>query len=107
MPFNHARAQKQAHKLIARWGGKGQLVRAGVTRDATMAVLDFKPNERSLLEEGEEVIRVSAYQLTVPPNFELDTIVFGGSTFRIYKPITGPRPNNLVIYYDCNCLKVA
>jgi hypothetical protein len=98
--FNHLASQKRAHNHINRWGGIGQLVRGGVGRNATMAILEFSPRERNLVEEGVERIRVSAKGLTVPPDTDLDQVVFKGRKYNIQEPPLGPRPNGIAIFHD-------
>ena len=80
-----------AHKMIARWGGVGQLVRAGISRPATMARMDYTPKERaSLAIDAETRIRISAVGVTLAPDHEQDVIVFGGKTFKMLMPPSGP-----------------
>lgn len=102
--FNHIRSRNSAHRQIKRWGGVGYLVRNGVKRPATMAILEFSPRERDLVEEGIERIRVSAVGLTVTPDKELDTVEFKGRTYNINDPVEGPRPNGIVIFYDLHVI---
>lgn len=109
MAFPFARSQKSAHRMIARWGGgqnNGKLVRASGSRTATMAMLEYTPKERGLFSDGSVRIYVSALNLKVGPDEQLDTIEFRGKTYRILLPPVGPRPNGLVVmYYDCNCIE--
>lgn len=94
--------QQSAHRMIQRWGGIGYLVRANVQRAATMARVDFAPKERGLFLDGSSRIRVSAIGLSVPPDFEQDTIIYKGELYRILMPATGPRVTNEFVFYDCN-----
>ena len=101
--------QQSAHDMIARWGGVGQLVRSGVSRNATMARMDYTPRERdSLAIDAETRIRISAYKLTTPPHHELDIIVFKGKNYRILLPPTGPSSDGETFaYYDCAVVATA
>lgn len=92
--------------MIVRWGKKSKLVRAGVKRDCWVARNEYKPTERALYLDSSERLFVSAYQLSVGPDFELDKIEFDGKLYRITIPPAGPRPNGLVIFYDCNCVSM-
>ena len=77
--------------MIARWGGVGQLIRDGVSRPATMARMDYTPKERqSLAIDAETRLRISAKGVTLAPDKELDYISFGGKTFKMLMPPTGP-----------------
>lgn len=109
---NLFRSQKSAFNLIARWGGWGQLVRAGVPRDAMMGRQEYKPTERGLFQDGTERIYIAAYKLDLPPpDFEQDLIWFKGdaaltSEYRITAEPLGPRPSGIVMFYDCNVVKL-
>jgi hypothetical protein len=102
--FNHLRSRSSAHRQIKRWGGTGYLVRSGVKRPATMAILEFSPRDRGLIEEGVERIRMSSVGVTVPADKELDTVEFKGRRYNIQEPVEGPRPNGIVIFYDLHVI---
>ena len=104
MGFNFARSQKKAHNFIARWGGKGLLVRNGVARSATMARLDYTPRERAMFLDGAERFLVSSLDQPVGPEYELDVIQFRGREYRIAMPPTGPKPFDIQIFWDCSVL---
>lgn len=83
--------QNAAHKMIARWGGVGQIVRDGTPRNATMARMEYTPRERaSLTIEAETRLRVSAVGVTIPPDHERDLIIFKGRTYKMLMPPSGP-----------------
>jgi hypothetical protein len=101
--------QASATRLIKRWGGPGgNLIRSGVKRKAFMAMGEWKPAERALVEEGAVRILVSAPQ-SIPPDYKLDLIEFpinSGMVYRIVKPVRGERPDGVtVIKYDCECME--
>lgn len=100
---NLANSKKTADRLIKRWGGLGYLIREGVKRPAYMARLDYTPRERGLFQDGAERMFVSA-DVTTGPDHEHDQIEFNGRTYRIVEPVKGPRPNGLVIFYDCSIM---
>ena len=86
--------QQSAHRMIARWGGIGQLVRAGVSRPATMARMDYTPRERaSLAIDAETRLRISCVGVTVAPDIDLDYITFGGKTYKMLMAPAGPSPD--------------
>lgn len=96
--------QKDAHLMIVRWGGGaklGKLNRAGTTRPCTIARMEYKPTERGLYADGSNKFAVSAYDLTVGPDHELDVIQFKGRNYRIIMPVAGPRPDGTVVFYEC------
>lgn len=90
--------------MIKRWGGPGFLIRGGVKRPCTIAMMEYKPSERGLYVDGSVNLRISTVGLTVEPDFELDTIQFAGKVYKIMMPATGPRPTGVAVYHDCNCL---
>jgi hypothetical protein len=97
------RSRKSADRLIKRWGGRGYIIREGVKRPAYMARLDYTPRERGLYQDGAERMYVSGLT-PVGPDMEKDMLEFNGKTYRIVLPVTGPRPNGLIIYYDCSIM---
>lgn len=98
--------QERAQRALRRWnGGKpGYLVRNGVRRPAVIARGSYNHRERELFLDGSERFLIAAYKLQVPPDHELDLILFNGNLYRITSPVTGPRPDGTVMLYDCNCL---
>lgn len=102
----HLRAS--ATRLIKSFGkGGGFIIRAGVKRPAFMAMSDWRPAERGMVEEGAVRILIAAPQ-TPEPDYKLDTLEFpkgSGKMYRIIKPIGGERPDGAyVIKYDCECM---
>lgn len=96
--------QQSAHKMIARWGGVGQIVRGSTPRNATMARIEYTPRERQGLQvDAECKIRISLVGLTVPPDHEQDYITFRGKTYKILLPPTGPSADGETFaFYDCS-----
>ena len=107
--MNIGKLQKSAHRMINGAGGAGFLIRAGVKRLITTARIEFKPTERGLYADGSERFFVSALGLITPPDENLDILEFKGKglttrRYRIIQPPAGPRPNGIVVYYDCICM---
>jgi hypothetical protein len=103
------RLRADALRMIKRWGGQGFLVRDGIKRVAWMARAQYSAKDRGLFLDGSERFYIDG-SIPIPPDFELDRIQFkgqGAQTFeyRILLPPEGPRPNGLVIYYDCNVMR--
>ncbi len=103
MAFNYDRARQTCHRQIARFGaGAASALRRGTTdRAVTAAILDYKPHEMGLREQGARRALIAALDCPTPPDHEQDKFVFLGEVFRIVKPVTGPRPAGIVLYYDC------
>jgi hypothetical protein len=104
--FDHLGSQRRAHNVIARWGGPGKLVRAGVERPCTIGRLDHRHVARGLFKDAREVLRISAYKLTVAPDETLDTIKFDGGVYKILEPVQAERPNTTTMFYDCNVARL-
>lgn len=107
MTFPFDRSQASATRIIKRWGGpvKGSIVRAGVKRSAWMARLEYKPAERALVIDGACIIRIAVEGVSVEPDQELDYLEYNGKKYRILSPVTGPRPNGTVIFWDCSSVE--
>lgn len=100
--------QKRAERLIRSWGGdqKGQIVRGGTVRaTAFMALNDYSPRERGLFADGSVRLAVSAVGLA-ELDYNQDTIVFLGKTFKLPVPVGGGRPDGTVVYFDANAIQV-
>jgi starvation-inducible outer membrane lipoprotein len=86
--------QHAAHKMIARWGGIGQLVNATdntIKRDITVARMDYTPKERAGLQiDAETRLRISAKGMTSPPDYENEIVTFRGKNYRMLMPPSGP-----------------
>jgi hypothetical protein len=96
----------RAKSLIERWGGPAQLLRGGVLRDCTAAVLSYNPRAEKLnLAEAERVY--IAGPLDVPPDHEQDVFIKGGKKYSIVSPVKGPRPNDTPIFFDLDVLYVS
>jgi hypothetical protein len=98
--------QRRFKVNLKRWGGSGFLVRAGIKRACWIGRAEYTPRERGLYIDGAERFYIAAYGLAIAPDFELDEIEFKSKRYKINLPPTGPRPDGLVIYYDCNVLYV-
>lgn len=105
--FPFARSQKSATRIIKRWGGpvKGNLVRGGVKRTAWMARLEYKPSERGLYVDGACRFYVAVEGVTIAPTEGLDYLEYKAKKYRILTPVLGPRPNDTVIFWDCNVIE--
>jgi hypothetical protein len=106
MPFNFARSQQSAHRLIVRWGKPGFIIRDGVARPAMIARPEYTPRERGLFLDGATRLVVSAFNLAVPPDHEQDQLKYLNQLYRIVSPVTGPNPAGIQIYYDCSCMLI-
>lgn len=104
MPYNHLGAQKRAHRQIVRFGGKAWLLRGNDFRACYAGFLDFKPGAVQLTNNGARLIAISAYRLTVPPDYEHDMLVFAGELLRLVSPDNGPRPKNIPIFHRIEVL---
>jgi hypothetical protein len=110
MAINYDRSRRVWHGHIARWGGgqnKGFLVRNGVKRPATMAMIEYTPRERGLFADGAVRFWISALGV-VPvnyPNEELDTIQFKSIGYKIILPPAGQQPDGSWIAFDCSCMR--
>lgn len=96
--------QTSAHRMIQRWGGIGYLVRGSEQRAATMARIEYTPQQRGLFGDKASRIRISVIGLAVPPDHELDHILYKGESYNIVLPISGPRVTGEFVYYDCDCM---
>lgn len=109
---NLVRSQQTAFKLIQRWGGQGFLIRDGVARPCTAARQTYSPQQRGLFLDGSERYFIAALGLAVEPDCEQDQFRFKGAgnktmLYRITQPPVGPRPNGLVMFYDCNVILIS
>lgn len=98
------RMQKGAHRQIMRWNGgaakNGKLVKTdGTSRLCTIGRMDIKPTERGLYIDGANKFAISAYDLSVAPDFESEVIVFKGQQFRIILPVSAPTPDGNPVYW--------
>lgn len=108
MPISMTSRKMSAHRMIARWGGRGQLIRAGTARDCTMAIMDWSWQERQTIAADNSVkIRLSV--IPADPNVDelLDYISFKGGFYKINKKPYGPRPRNEAVFIDCDCLAIS
>lgn len=89
----------RAADMIARWGGPCQLLRDGVLRDCTAAVLDYTPRGEGLALRGTKRALIAA-PMAIEPHHEHDEFIQNGKRYAIVQPVKGPRPSTSVIYYD-------
>lgn len=107
--FNYARMVQKADQLIAKFGQPtpALLRRTGIDdRKCTAVMIDYKPREQGLRNVGARRFLISTIDpitrltLKLPPDFELDLIVFAGSAYRFPTPDEGPRPAGVTLYHD-------
>jgi hypothetical protein len=94
--------QRNAERLIRRWSKDqlGQIVRNGSTRaNAYMGFKEFKPSERGLFSDDAKNMAISAVNLP-DLDYEQDTIVYLGRTYKILSPPRGARPDGTTVYYE-------
>lgn len=107
--YNYVAARLRCHRQIVKYSlSKGRLL--GVTdnsrdRDCWVGVIDYKPTEAGLREEGARRALISALVNTTTvlnpvPDHNEDKLVWNGEVHRITKPIVGPRPAGVAIFYD-------
>ena len=109
--MDYNRSRRVWHGHIVRWGGgvnNGFLVRNGVKRIATMAMLEYTPKERGLFADGAVrfwVSAVSIYNVEVKwPNHELDVVEFKKRRYKILLPPAGQQPDGTWIAFDLSCM---
>ena len=101
--------RKTCDRQIRRFGGRGYLRRSGVDRPCIVGIIDYKPGERGLVNDGSRRALISALDpdtgavLAQPPDHEQDLLVFAGEVMRIVAPVTGPRTTGSTeaILYEC------
>lgn len=104
-----------AHQMIASWneGAVCQLIRSGVARDVTAGITDYSWKDRQTIAvDNAVVIRVSCVPSDPEPDEKLDIVTFtpaGGTTqfYKIVQKPRGPRPGNVPIFYDLDCLTIS
>lgn len=107
MPFNYARAQMVAHRQITRFGKAAgtSFLRRGdpaVNRAVTCAYLSWENSQRQsgLVQDKDKRVIMSAYQLTVPPDQELDTMLLDGVEYAIVEPPLPLDQSGIVVYWE-------
>jgi hypothetical protein len=98
------RMQNTVHRLIKRWGKIGYLRRDGVDRPAHMVLIDVKPRDRDLVEEGSKLCAVSVKGLNTPPDRDADVVVFAGVVYRISSPVRALSSDGVTAYYEFSVL---
>lgn len=101
MTYNSARGQYRSFLQIRKFGRQGYLRRDGVDRPCMVGIIDYKPYDASLREVGAQRALIAAYKLEVPPERDLDLLIFGDEVHRFSAPIKGPRPDGVVLFFDC------
>ncbi len=117
MPFNYARSQAKADKLLTKYGTRAVLRRAGPNDRNCIAVeTDYLPKARpnSLVNPTDRIFLISAKNLDPPPNFERDMLVTfkaDGVTedehLKLIMPAGRLKPGPIVIYYEIQVNEVA
>jgi len=107
--FQYRRARNSVNERIRYWGGReatrARLVRDGQQRVCVAARLEYTPRERGLFEDGSSRILIAGNSVTIPPDNELDLLLFAGKHYRIMQ-VTGYRQgDDTVLYYDCNVVE--
>lgn len=104
MAFNWNRALGTTNRQITRFGANALLRRvvngSNQDRACVAAVLEYSPRNRALVTEGASRVLISAQNLTIPPDEELDRLIWKGAAYRFPKPIRGIRPAGIVLFYD-------
>lgn len=103
MGIDHDGMARRAGSMIARWGKPAKLLRGGVLRDCVAAVLDYNPRARGLALEGAERALIAA-PLAIPPDHEQDKLVHGEKLYQIPTPVKGPRPGDVVVFFDADII---
>lgn len=100
MPFNLSRIQGIVDRQIKRFNGVGAnnavLDRNGVTRPCTAIILNFSNRERQanpMLQWTDVRALISAKDLEIDPDNELDVLVIGGTRYRMIQPPTRLAPD--------------
>jgi hypothetical protein len=109
MGIDFNRSRMVWHNQIVRWGGgtnNGKLVRAGASRFATMAMVEYTPRERGLFADGAVRFWISAMNVTAVnvPDENLDVLQFKGRQYKIILPPAGQQPDGTWIAFDCSCM---
>lgn len=103
MPINHDREALRASSGIKRWGAAAKLSRAGILRDCIAGILDYNPTSKGLNLDDAARVRVAA-PLAIPPDHELDKLIFKGAVYQITSPVKGARPGGVAYFYDLDVL---
>lgn len=107
--FNYARMVKKANQLIQKFGQPtpAKLRRDGINdRPCTVVMIGYTPRQQELRSVGAVRFLISTIDpvthltLALPPNHELDMVVFAGSVYRLPTPDEGPRPGGTILYHD-------
>lgn len=101
---NIARLKATALRMITRWGRTAQLDRSGSLRNCKCAIVDYRPRDRDLVTDGARRALIAAQGLTIPPDRELDILVFNGQRFRFAAKPTVYGPDGTDILYDCEVI---
>ena len=102
MPHNYARSQSVADRMIRKYGAVAALRRANVDRMCYAVESDFTPAERAgkLINPVDRLFLVSSMGLLIPPNNEVDTLIFKGEVLRIKAPPGRLAPAGIVVYWE-------
>lgn len=98
--------------MIQRWGAvsgssTGEIVRGGVPRDWTMAILDYTWQERQTIAT-DNLVKIRLSCIPDDPGIDemLDSIVFQNKLYKIEAKPRGPNPGGSFVYVDLDCIFV-
>lgn len=115
MSFNIVTAQRTADRQIRKFGTSAKapgavgalvVIEGGAQRACIVGIVDYKPYERGLVEEGAVRALISYFDpngvaLDPPPHHQTDKLLCAGSWYNFVAPIAGPRPGGVPVFYDC------
>lgn len=96
----------KADALIRKNGrSDAKLRRGSVNRRCAAVVVDYKPREQELRSVGAQQALVSCFDpitkaVIIPPDPNLDVLVWNGSIYNIVAPDRGPRPAGDAVWHD-------
>lgn len=108
--YNYVRARNVVNRQIRRWGGaaatSARLVRDDGSRSCVAARLEYSPRERGLFLDNSSRILIAGDSVAVPPDHDMDIVLYAGQHYRILSKPTGFRQGDgTVLYYDCNVVE--
>lgn len=113
--YDYTRAQRVAHRQIVKFAGgfenNGRLDRGGVLRNCTVAIIDYRPQERdgNLIQWTDRRGLLSPVGLTTDPDSDRDFLIFGKyiagvwtqlEKLRIAAPPGKLAPAGTVVFWD-------
>jgi hypothetical protein len=113
--FNYLRVQAKVDRMIRKFGRTGVLRRDSGDRTIQLVLVNYTASERanSLIQYNDQKAIVSAKDLVVPPDNELDKLVVGAArtfaapftTYDIIAPPGKLDPAGVVVYYELQVRK--